>query len=178
MRPGTGRRFGLRLHLIGSSPLPVIDPAWRNLDANGLKELKTNIMRQPRPAGQAIDEAWNRVEKALEIDASLRALSAASIEATYHACDVADADALAQVLDNVRRTSGPIEGIVHGAGIERSCKFEKKRRDSVLATIGAKVDGALNLMRLTRRRSRAAFCHLWLDQRSTRQQRTDRLLPG
>ena len=40
---------------------------------------------------------------------------------------------------------------MHGAGIERSCRFERKQRDIVLQTIRAKVDGAANLMALTRR---------------------------
>ena len=63
---------------------------------------------------------------------------------------MADRDALATVLETIRRTSGPIEGIVHGAGIERASAFERKQRDSVRATIAAKVDGALNLIRLTK----------------------------
>ena len=40
---------------------------------------------------------------------------------------------------------------MHGAGIDRSCRFDRKQRDVVLQTIGAKVDGAANLMALTRR---------------------------
>ena len=58
-----------------------------------------------------MDAEWARVEKSIEIDQSLRAFAAAGVEVTYHACDVADAGALAAVLDAVRRQSGPIEGI-------------------------------------------------------------------
>ena len=50
----------------------------------------------------------------------LRTFAAAGVEATYHACDVGDRDSLAAVLDTIRGTSGPIEGILHGAGVERS----------------------------------------------------------
>ncbi len=38
---------------------------------------------------------------------------------------------------------------MHGAGIERSCSFERKKRETVMATINTKVGGAVNLMRLT-----------------------------
>ena len=72
------------------------------------------------------------------------------MQATYHSCDVADREALARVLEAVRRADGPIEGILHGAGIERSCRFERKNRRDVLATFAAKVEGARNLLLLTR----------------------------
>ncbi len=146
-----GRRFGLKLHLIGTSPATSIDPVWRNLDEEGTKTLRAAVMRDARAAGRSMDEAWSRVQKDIEIDGSLRAFAAAGIDATYHSCDVVDADALAKVLEQIRQASGPIEGIVHGAGIERACKFEKKNREAVLATLGAKVEGAMNLMRLTQR---------------------------
>jgi NAD(P)-dependent dehydrogenase (short-subunit alcohol dehydrogenase family)/acyl carrier protein len=145
-----GRRFGLKLHLIGTSPLQPIDPLWRNLSAAESKSLKTTVMRDARAAGRNMDEEWSRVQKNIEIDRSLRAFAEAGVEATYHACDVADRDALSAVLQTIRRISGPIEGIVHGAGIERASTYERKQRDLVMATLAAKVDGALNLMRLTR----------------------------
>ena len=144
-----GKRFKLKMHLIGTSPIRPIDPAWRNLSADELKTLKGKVMRDARAAGQSMDEAWARAQKDIEIDHSLRAFADAGVDFTYHACDVADRDALGRVLDTIRRTSGPIEGIVHGAGIERAAAFERKVRDSVLATIASKVDGALNLIRLT-----------------------------
>ena len=37
-----GRRFGLKLHLIGTSPLREIDPSWRNLSAEGMKSLESH----------------------------------------------------------------------------------------------------------------------------------------
>ncbi len=145
-----GRRFGLNLHLIGTSPLPQIDPAWRNLSDDELSSLRTTIMREARAAGQSMDGAWSRVQRDMEIDRSLRTFSEAQINATYHSCDVTDADALAHVLQTIRQKDGAIEGVIHGAGVEHSCKFERKKRELVMATIASKVDGAMNLMRLTR----------------------------
>jgi acyl transferase domain-containing protein/NADP-dependent 3-hydroxy acid dehydrogenase YdfG len=146
-----GRRFGLRLHLIGSTPAPQIDPTWRNLDDAGLQKLKASVMIAARQSGQPPVQAWERTQKDLEIDRTLQAFAAAGVQATYHVCDVSDRAALAATLDHIRRTDGPIEGILHGAGIDRSCRFERKQRDVVAQTIGAKVDGAAHLMALTRR---------------------------
>jgi len=145
-----GRRFGLHLHLIGTSPMPEIDPSWRNLTEEGLKALKTSVILQARQTQQSPTEAWERVEKALEIDRSLRTFAAEGVQVTYHPCNVADREALAQVLDQIRQTDGPIEGILHGAGVDHACRYEKKRRDQVEAVFGAKVDGAYHLMTLTR----------------------------
>ena len=60
-----GRRFGLRWHLIGGSPAPEIDPSWRNLSEDGLKQLKASIVLRARQTGEPILQAWQRVEKAL-----------------------------------------------------------------------------------------------------------------
>ncbi len=145
-----GRRYGLTLHLIGSSPPPQIDPAWRDLSDDGLKALRSSVVLQARQRGQSPEAEWSRVEKAIEIDRSLRAFAAARVHATYYACDVSDRPALAEVLQRIRRTDGPIEGVLHGAGVQRACRFERKNQEDVRATIGAKVDGARHLMALTR----------------------------
>ncbi len=144
------KRFGLKLHLLGTTPPPTLDPAWRNLDEQQTAALRGKVIIEARQNGQKPNEAWARVEKAIEIDRNLRAFADAGIDATYHVCDVTDRAALARVLDDVRRKDGPIEGILHGAGIEQSCRFEKKTPQAVQATVGAKVVGAYYLMELTR----------------------------
>jgi len=145
-----GRRFALTLHLIGASPRPTCDPAWRSLSADELQSLKARVMIEATQAGNRPAAAWESVQKAIEIDRTLASFAADGIRATYHTCDVSDRDALARTLDEIRAADGPIDGILHGAGIDRSCRFERKNRDDVTATIGAKVDGAYNLMSLTR----------------------------
>ena len=91
-------------------------------------------------------ELWRRVEKAIEIDRNLRNMQQAGIDAVYHVCDVSDRKAMTKLLDEIRRTDGPLEGIIHGAGIERACRFTKKDPEMVSRTIAAKVDGAAVLM--------------------------------
>ncbi|MCC9607890.1 SDR family NAD(P)-dependent oxidoreductase [Blastopirellula sp. JC732] len=144
-----GKRYGLKLHLIGSSELPTIDPAWRSLDEAGLNKLKADTMIAARKAGQQAPQAWERVQKSLEIDKSLQAFVDNGVSATYHACDVSNRESLAKALDEIRRVDGPISGILHGAGIDKSCRMEKKRRDVVHATIGIKDGGIVHLAALT-----------------------------
>jgi acyl transferase domain-containing protein/short-subunit dehydrogenase len=145
-----GRRFALKLHLIGMSEPPAIDPSWRDLDEAATAELRGRVMLEARQKQQKPSDAWARVVKAIEIDRNLQAFAAAGVSCTYHACDVANRDALARVLEEVRESDGPIDGILHGAGIEQACRFEKKTREGLIATLDAKVVGAYNLMLLTR----------------------------
>ena len=144
------RRYGWKLHLLGKSPAPAVDAAWRNYSPAEMQSLKTSIARQAVAEGRSVSEAWDRVLKDVEIFANLQAFREAGVTATYHACDVSDRAALAAVLNEVRRQDGPIRGILHGAGTIDPARFESKRRGVVESLIGAKFDGTLNLMALTR----------------------------
>ncbi len=146
-----GQRFGLKLHLIGSSPPPAIDRAWRDLSAEELRQLRMSICREAAARGEVPIQAWRRVEKAIELYRNLRQFAQLGISAVYHTCDVSDRQALAQVLDAVRQADGPIEGIVHGAGVESAAAFTKKKPEIVEATLAVKVGGAANLMALTQK---------------------------
>jgi hypothetical protein len=147
---GLARRYGLRLHLLGRSPLPEVDPSWRMLSTEGLAQLKASIMRQAAANGRAPHEEWTKVDKAIAIDRMLRDCASAGVRATYHSCDVSDWNQLAHVLDEIRADAGPIEGVLHGAAVIRDAAFDRKKLVNVRATLGAKVDAAAALMELTR----------------------------
>ena len=143
-----GQRYGIELHLLGTTPLDQIDPAWERLTAEQLKALRGQTLVAAKRAGEDPLQAWSRIEKALEIRRQLRALQDAGVTATYHLCDLSDWDALQAVLDHVRHR-GPIEGIVHGAGFESAARFEKKKLPLVKRTLSAKAGGAAALLALT-----------------------------
>ncbi len=144
------KRYELRLHLIGTAPLPKIRPAERNLDPAALKQWKIDVMTDARRQGKNPIQTWQQQEKALEIDATLQKLSEAGISAQYYSCDVADRSQLAGVLAEIRGTSGSIDAIVHGAGVGKDARFENKQLEKVEQCFRAKVDGALALMALTK----------------------------
>lgn len=145
------QRFGVKLHLIGTAPTPNIPASWRDATGDDLKAIKLEVMQQARAAGRNAIKHWQDTEKLLEIDATMREFAAQGITATYHSCDVSNRDALARVLDRIRATDGPIEGILHGAGVGKDARFDRKEPEKVGQCFRAKVDGALALMDLTRR---------------------------
>jgi len=145
-----GRRFGLKLHLIGSSPIQKVADAYHSMNEDELKEVRATVMKEALANGEKPIDGWARFEKTLEIDKTIRQFAAQGVEATYHACDVSDRRALAGVLNDIRAAAGPIQGIIHGAGFERAASFEKKQPELVERTVAAKVDGAAALFDLTR----------------------------
>lgn len=145
-----GKRFGLRLHLIGASPTPLMGSEVRRQTGEDRRALRLETMRLAREDGRNPFEAWQDVEKAVEIEASLEEFGRHGIHARYHACDVADREGLARVLDAIRSEDGAIEGLLHGAGFSRDGRIENKRPEHVARCFRSKLDGAFHLMELTR----------------------------
>lgn len=143
-------RFSLTLHLLGTTSMNGFDPAWRTLDKDGLAQLKRKVLTEAHQQKKNSIQAWQDTEKLIEIDATLQELSRAGIDAHYHVCDCSDIGQVESVLEDVRRMSGPITGVLHGAGIGKDSRFETKQPEKVHQCFAAKVDGSLALMEATR----------------------------
>ena len=143
-----GRRFHLRLHLLGTTPLPA--QALANLTDDEFQQLEEPTRQEAEGAGRDADRAWSRLKKGRELQQSLHEFAAAGVRATYHACDVTNRDQLAATLDAVRAADGPIAGVLHGAGLEIGSKLPDKKPADVEATLAVKGTGMAALMELTR----------------------------
>ncbi len=108
-----------------------------------------DLTKQALAEKRVPNELWSRAEKAIEMDKTLRDMEAAGIDVTYHCCDVTDRAAVQNVLDRIRQQHGPLEGIIHGAGIENAARLTKKEPEGIERTISSKVSGAAWLMELT-----------------------------
>ncbi len=144
-----GMQLGTKLQLIGSSPIPEIPDSFRNPTEEQRRELKAIVMKEALAEGRKPVDAWEQYDKALELDRTLRDFADSGIQATYHACDISDRASLSRLLEKIRSTDGPIQGVIHGAGFERATRFDKKKPELVARTVAVKVDGAANLMALT-----------------------------
>ncbi len=145
-----GQQLGVKLHIVGSSPLPQLDRRLYDADAEQLRALRAEVTQAALARGEVPAHAWASIQKGLEIDKNLRSFSAAGLDVTYHSCDVGQHAAVADLLEQIRRQDGPLDGIVHGAGYEKAGRFPNKKRESVERTIAAKVEGAISLLELTR----------------------------
>jgi acyl carrier protein/NADP-dependent 3-hydroxy acid dehydrogenase YdfG len=141
-----GRRHGVSLVLVGSTQPVAVEPGWLELSEVGLRDLRSKVMLDAKRRGDEPRQAWASVEKSIEIARSLAALAAEGIAARYEACDLADAAAVRGLVAKAARDVGPIRGIVHGAGWESACRFEKKTLESLARTIGPKCAGLEHLL--------------------------------
>lgn len=137
------RRHGLVLALVGSTEPVKIDPSWTTLDSTQLRE---RVMLDARSRGDDPRLAWRAIEKSLEIKASLANARAAGVDVRYFACDLSDAAAVRSLVQQVVRELGPIRGLLHGAGYESACRFEKKTRKGLDSTLGPKCLGLEHLL--------------------------------
>lgn len=144
------KRYGLTLCLLGTAPVPSISDEWRRLSATEPAAFKLKVMQEIRATGANPVEGWRNVEKAFEIEETLRKLAEQGIRAKYYSCDVGDRKQLAEALRQVRADFGPIRGVLHGAGYSKDARFDRKLPEKVDQCIRAKVDGALALMDATR----------------------------
>jgi len=141
----------VRLHLLGSRPAPQVDPTWYTLKDDAERQTwRKRFHQDAEAAGENALEKWRQFEFALELEATLNAMRRKGINVSYYHCDVTDRDRLAQTLQTIRGQHGPISGIMHGAGIEISCRMEVKDPKIVEKTFRVKVDAAAAIMDLTR----------------------------
>ncbi|MDR1491669.1 MAG: C45 family autoproteolytic acyltransferase/hydrolase [Planctomycetaceae bacterium] len=141
-----GKRFGAKLYLIGSSPIPQIDSSWRNLDADGLKQLKTRIVKEAVAKKEIPVQAWKRVEKALEMDQFFQRLKNEKMEYEYFSCDVTNESAIDEIISQILVKEKQLDGFIHGAGIDVATRIEKKKEDLIRKTIEIKVKGVANIL--------------------------------
>lgn len=141
-------RYGVRLHLLGSTALSQVEPTWLSATPAELKQIRGRIMVEAKGQGNDPLVAWSRIEKTIEVQQQLAKLREAGIEAIYHVCDLANWQSLADVLGQIRQR-GPIRGILHGAGFEAAAKLEKKKLPLVERTLSTKAGGAAALIALT-----------------------------
>lgn len=142
-------KYGLVLHLLGTASCPVLDTTTRERAKSDRQSLRREVMAYAQSVNQNPVELWRDTEKAIEIDQTLSACKQRGIEAHYHSVDVSNPEKLLAVLGEIRRQSGPIAGVIHGAGAGQDARFDRKRLDKVEKCIRAKVDGAFALIEAT-----------------------------
>ncbi|MCA9008407.1 MAG: SDR family NAD(P)-dependent oxidoreductase [Planctomycetaceae bacterium] len=142
-------KYDLKLHLLGTAPVPNLNDEFVRRVAADRSGVRNQIMQDATARGESPVEAWRNVEKAIEIDRTLRDCRQQGITATYHSCDVSDFADVKNVVDTIRQQAGPICGVIHGAGAGQDARFDRKRPDKVEKCLCAKIDGSLALMQAT-----------------------------
>ncbi len=142
-----GRR--LVLHLAGQSRPPQ-DEAEDTVGIDDPHVLKGVLLGRQRYSGRAptpleIETAFARIIKDREMRATIADLRRMGCTVHYHQLDVRDIDELGKLIDEIYRTEGRIDGVIHGAGIIEDCLVEAKTVELFRRVLGTKVDAGFAL---------------------------------
>lgn len=138
-------RFGGTFILLGRTALTGQEPPWAQA-VTGPAELKHRAMealkgRGEKPLPRLVESLVGDVLVQRAIRATLADLAAHGATAHYRAVDVTDAAAVRAVLDEVRPHTGPITGLLHGAGRLADKKIAHKTAADFTAVFDVKIRG-------------------------------------
>ena len=135
------------LLLLGRSEAPQVEPAW----LEGLQseaEIKKAVLAhadgplKPKDVGRRCREILaNR-----EIRESLSRIKEAGGQGLYRSVDLRDGDAVAGVIEDIRKEYGPIRGLIHGAGVLADRLIKDKTAEQFEQVYGTKISGLRNLL--------------------------------
>ncbi len=118
-------------------------------DKEGLKrELFARIQaRGERATPALVEKELAALERANAALSAIRAVQSAGGTAHYFSVNLADAEAVAKVIAEVRQRSGHIDVLLHAAGLERSRFLPDKDAREFNLVFDVKADGWFNLLR-------------------------------
>jgi acyl transferase domain-containing protein len=134
------------LLLLGRSPLPEAEAEWLGaLETEA--EIKQAIVDQADSAlkPRDVQDRYTTIMRGREIHQNIAAIEAAGSTVLYRSVDVRDSAALSDIISDVRAT-GPIRGLVHGAGILADRRIADKTAAQFEAVYSTKVTGLFNLL--------------------------------
>ena len=141
-----------RLALLGRTAL--VDEAADVRAATTDAELRRALLARATRSGVVVPPRELAREAKLVLDCreireNMATLERAGAEVTYHAVDVRDAGAVRACVDEVRRTWGPIQGLIHGAGVLSDALLGSQTDEQFDRVFGTKVDGLRHLLSAT-----------------------------
>ncbi|HKT88952.1 MAG TPA: SDR family NAD(P)-dependent oxidoreductase, partial [Candidatus Sulfotelmatobacter sp.] len=142
---------GGTFHLLDLVPEP--DPKNPDLkrfviDKEGLKrELFARIQaRGERATPALVERELATLERAQAAQAAIDAVRNAGGTAHYYSVDLTDSEAVAKVVNQIRKNSGRIDVLLHAAGLDRSRSLSEKDAREFDLVFDVKADGFFNLL--------------------------------
>ena len=143
---------GATMVLLGRSPEPVPVPDWlRSISSEA--EIKKAILAHEysgkTPSPKDLEASYRHYTANREIVDNLDRIQQTGSRAAYFAVDVRDADKVNDLLDEVRKTFGPISGVIHGAGVLEDRLIVDKTPEQFEKVFSTKVEGLKALLQAT-----------------------------
>lgn len=81
-----------------------------------------------------------------DVSQTLKRFQAEGLTCRYYACDIADAEAVVELVQKITAELGVITGVVHGAGLNTPRRVEQVSLEAAQKEVSPKVLGAYNLL--------------------------------
>ncbi|MFE2607751.1 SDR family NAD(P)-dependent oxidoreductase [Streptomyces mirabilis] len=115
------------------------------LDEHKRRQFAAMRRDDPTLLPPAFERHWARISNSLEVLRTVTHLRDLGARAEYRCLDVTNAHATRRFAEDLIRTTGPVQALLHGAGVETSRNLCGKTRDSWERTVAVKTAGLYNL---------------------------------
>lgn len=144
------QRFACKLVLVGRASLPGEQEASETAGVADAKQLKSLLLQSLSASGEKVTPAkveamYAKLMRERETRQNLSTMRAAGACVEYHSVDVADEAAFGNLIDEVYKRHGRIDGVIHGAGIIEDKLIREKTPDSFRRVCDPKIRGAFTL---------------------------------
>ena len=171
---------GLTLVLVGSTAFPSEPEPPDTAGRIAPSELKAALIQRLRRDAATVrtaqvEDAYTRLLRERELRSNIAAMELAGASVVYRHADVRDDRSFAGVIEDIYRTYGKIDGVIHGAGVIEDKLIEDKTPESFDRVFDTKVVGAFLLLRTLRLGLAQVPDLLLVHGRAFRQPGTERL---
>ena len=124
------------------------EPAWalkvldEKLKEAALKELKS---KGEKVTPKLLNQVLNQIQSSREINQTIFKLEELGSTAVYVQADISDQAAFGRAIKPIIKDSGPITGLIHGAGVLADRKLEQKSIQEFELVYGTKINGFRNI---------------------------------
>ncbi len=138
------------LVLLGRSQLAETEPEWASAcfdEAELKKRIVQDLIAQgEKPTPAKVQRAFTCLSQAREITTTISAIQQAGGLVEYLSVDITNCSDLQAKLEPVVQRTGPITGIIHGAGNLADKLIENKTEQDFETVYAAKIEGLENLL--------------------------------
>jgi NAD(P)-dependent dehydrogenase (short-subunit alcohol dehydrogenase family) len=149
------RRYQPTLVVVGRTAVGPDDGSDYLDSIRSERELKAALIAEARRTGQpisvtAIEKAYTALVHQREVRDNLNEMRRLGARVDYRQVDVVDDRAFGAVIEDIYRTYGRMDGVIHGAGVTEDTLLEYKTPESFARVFDTKMRSALTLVRHAR----------------------------
>ncbi|MBS1953618.1 MAG: SDR family NAD(P)-dependent oxidoreductase [Cyanobacteria bacterium SZAS-4] len=143
-------KYQPKLILVGRLPEPPAAEAAATLGLESTKDIKAAIMEQLKAEGKpvniaAVETVYQKLLKEREVRDTLNELKKLGSVVEYHSLDVRDAKTFGDLIADIYKRHGNIDGVINGAGIIEDGFTKDKTIESFEKVVSTKIDSSFIL---------------------------------